>query len=111
MIWRRWLAWYPVEFEGRIVWFRWVERRFKNQDSAFYEYRSVRMHGVVLSNKKTLCGLPSTNEKAGWIFTDEKNMKFSGAQYNLFRDIVTCEGCLEIVKTLRDLSCPECGKE
>ena len=109
-MWRRWFAWYPVELEDRNVWLNWVERRFKNQDSVFYEYRSVRMHGVILPNEKTLCGLPSVNEKAGWVFTEE-GQKFNGAQYNLFRDIVTCEECLEIAKTLRDSSCPECWKE
>lgn len=25
-VWRRWFAWHPIQMDGELVWFEWVER-------------------------------------------------------------------------------------
>ena len=41
-VWRRWFAWYPIEVGDTLVWWEWVERRWRMSGwEAIWEYRLV----------------------------------------------------------------------
>jgi hypothetical protein len=68
-------------------------------------------HAVILPTGKTLCGLDSSTQPAGWVFTEEGMKLRKGQQYSLFKDSVSCEKCVKIAKTtLLDETCEECGQ-
>jgi hypothetical protein len=66
-------------------------------------------HGIFLSIGKSLCDLPSNELIAGYIFTESDMHLRKGQQYNIFRDSVDCEKCLEVGKTLVVNVCTLCG--
>jgi hypothetical protein len=66
-------------------------------------------HAAVIPTEKTLCGQPSFDKVAGYIFTEEGMKLRSGQQYSLFKDSVDCEGCLEAGKALVEDRCDTCG--
>lgn len=68
-------------------------------------------HAAILPEEKTLCGLESKSSVCSWVFT-ENDMKLSkGQQYSLFREMVSCESCLEVAKNKIKDKCEECGQE
>lgn len=69
-------------------------------------------HAGCVVTEKTLCGLPTSSNTCGWVFT-EKDMKINrGSMFSLFEDKVSCEGCLKVAKETRLKEvCNECGKE
>jgi hypothetical protein len=67
-------------------------------------------HAVVLPTGLTLCGLPSNESKAAWVFSEEGMLLKKGSQSSLFEETVTCEECKEKGKSLIDDTCPVCGR-
>ena len=69
-------------------------------------------HAGCLTSEKTLCGLVTSSNKCGWVFTEEGMKLDKGQMYSLFKEKVSCGGCLKIAAEtrLKDV-CEECGKE
>ena len=69
-------------------------------------------HAGCVITEKTLCGLPTSSNKCGWVFAEEGMKLSKGQMYGLFKENVTCGGCLKVAEEtrLKDV-CEECGKE
>ena len=69
------------------------------------------MHAIVLPTGRALCGLSFEDNdlKGGYIFVETGMRLHKGRQYKLFRELVDCDKCLEVGKTLVDDVCGVCG--
>lgn len=65
-------------------------------------------HAILLPTETTLCGLPSNDKRAGWIFNSIGMKLRKGQQYSLFQESVSCPSCLYAGKELIDETCPTC---
>jgi hypothetical protein len=66
-------------------------------------------HAGMLPNGLTLCGLPTNENKCGWVFTKEGMIVESGQMLSLYKDRVSCKICQD--KVPMKTSCQECGQE